>query len=64
MSGAILLYRIPRVVIGENRTFTGEEALLRERRVTLRVLQEPRCIALMQQFINDNPAAWNEDIGL
>jgi cytosine/creatinine deaminase len=62
-SGAILLYGIPRVVIGENFTFMGEEELLRSRGVILEVLQEPRCIAMMKQFIASNPTLWNEDIG-
>jgi len=62
-SGAILLYGIPRVVIGENRTFTGEEVLLRSRGVAIAVLQDPTCIRLMEQFIAAHPALWNEDIG-
>ena len=62
-SGAILLYGIPRVVIGENRTFTGEEELLRSRGVALMVVQDPSCIRLMNQFIAANGALWNEDIG-
>lgn len=62
-SGAILLYGIPRVVVGENRTFMGEEDLLRSRGVEVEVLQEPECIALMEQFIADRPDLWNEDIG-
>ena len=62
-SGAILLYGIPRVVIGENLTFVGEEALLRSRGVTLEVLQDPACIRLMTEFIGANPRLWNEDIG-
>lgn len=62
-SGAILLYGIPRVVIGENRTFTGEEELLRSRGVTLTVLQDPTCTRLMEEFIASHPALWNEDIG-
>lgn len=62
-SGAILLYRIPRVVIGENRSFLGEEALLTSRGVSLEVLQDPRCIELMEQFMNRHPALWAEDIG-
>ena len=62
-SGAILLYGIPHVVVGENRTFMGEEDLLRSRGVRVDVLQDPRCIALMQQFIAEHPALWNEDIG-
>jgi len=63
-SGAILLYGIPRVVIGENLSFIGEEALLRERGVTLKVLQDRRCIALMRDFIRTQPSVWNEDIGV
>lgn len=62
-SGAILLYGIPRVVIGENRTFLGEEALLRERGVQLEVLQDADCIRLMEDFIAAKPELWNEDIG-
>ncbi|MFV8835424.1 nucleoside deaminase [Aquisalimonas sp.] len=62
-SGAILLYGIPRVVVGENRTFMGEEALLRERGVTVDVLQDPDCIDLMETFIRTSPEVWNEDIG-
>lgn len=62
-SGAILLYGIPRVVIGENTTFMGEEALLSARGVHVEVVHDPTCIALMQQFIADRPALWNEDIG-
>src|SRR5437868_3868456 len=63
-SGAILLYKIPRVVIGENLTFMGEEELLRSRGVAVEVLQEPRCIELMRQFIAERPELWNEDIGV
>jgi creatinine deaminase len=62
-SGAILLYGIPRVVIGENRTFLGEEDLLRSRGVSITVLQDPDCIRLMTDFIQANPKVWNEDIG-
>jgi cytosine/creatinine deaminase len=62
-SGAILLYGIPRVVVGENRTFMGEEALLRSRGVSVDVLQDARCIQLMTDFIAANPHLWNEDIG-
>ncbi len=62
-SGAILLYGIPKVVIGENRTFMGEEALLRARGVQLEVAQEPACVDLMRRFIAAHPALWNEDIG-
>lgn len=62
-SGAILLYEIPKVVVGENQTFMGEEDHLRRRGVKVNVLQDPQCIELMQDFINRNPALWNEDIG-
>ena len=62
-TGAILLYGIPRVVIGENLTFVGEEDLLRARGVEVTVLQDPDCIALMRAFIADRPSLWNEDIG-
>jgi cytosine deaminase len=62
-SGAILLYGIPKVVVGENQTFIGEEDLLRARGVELVLLQNPTCIALMRGFITSNPALWNEDIG-
>jgi len=62
-SGAVLLYGIPRVVIGENQTFMGEEALLRSRGVIIDVVQDPRCIELMTEFIRSNPALWSEDIG-
>jgi len=63
-SGAVLLYGIPKVVIGENRTFMGEEDLLRARGVQVDVLQEPECIEMMQHFIAANPGLWNEDIGV
>ena len=62
-SGAILLYGIPRVVIGENRTFRGEEDLLRSRGVALDVVDDPECAALMADFIRQHPDLWNEDIG-
>jgi cytosine deaminase len=62
-SGAILLYGIPRVVVGENRTFLGEEALLQARGVTVEVRQDERCQALMARFIAARPELWNEDIG-
>lgn len=62
-SGAILLYGIPRVVVGENRTFMGEEELLRARGVEVTVVQDPQCIALMERFIAAHPALWDEDIG-
>ena len=63
-SGAILLYGIPRVVVGENRTFMGEEELLRARGVTVQVLQDAACIRLMTKFIAAHPELWNEDIGV
>ncbi len=63
-SGAILLYGIPRVVIGENQTFLGEEELLRSRGVQLDVLQDEECIRMMQEFITACPDLWNEDIGV
>jgi cytosine deaminase len=63
-SGAVLLYGIPRVVVGENKTFMGEEELLRSRGVVVDVVQDPRCIELMQEFIRRNPTLWNEDIGV
>src|SRR5262245_66502093 len=63
-SGAILLYGIPRVVVGENRTFRGEEDLLRSRGVTVEVVQDPTCIQMMQDFIAAHPELWNEDIGV
>ena len=62
-SGAILLYGIPRVVIGENRTFRGEEDLLKSRGVQIAVRDDPRCVDLMQRFIAAHPDLWNEDIG-
>ena len=62
-SGAVLLYRIPTIVVGENRTFRGPEEYLRSRGVNLRIMNSPECIALMKQFIERNPALWNEDIG-
>jgi cytosine deaminase len=62
-SGAILLYGIPKVVVGENQTFMGEEALLRSRGVIVEVLQDPTCADLMRRFIASRPQLWNEDIG-
>ena len=62
-SGAILLYGIPRVVIGENRTFTGEEELLLSRGVELTILQDEECIGMMNEFISGHPELWSEDIG-
>ena len=63
-AGAILLYRIPHVVIGENQTFAGDEALLRARGVLLDVLQDPVCIRMMSAFIERHPSLWDEDIGV
>ena len=63
-SGAILLYGIPRVVVGEHATFMGEEALLKSRGVAVEVVDDPRCTALMQHFIEAHPTLWNEDIGV
>jgi len=62
-SGTALLYKIPKIVIGENKTFQGPEDYLRERGVELEILNEPECIKLMQKFINEKPHLWNEDIG-
>jgi cytosine deaminase len=62
-SGAILLYGIPKVVIGENQTFMGEEDLLRGRGVAVEVLQDAACVDLMRRFIASRPELWNEDIG-
>jgi len=63
-SGAILLYGVPRVVVGENQTFQGEEELLRSRGVAVEVVQDPSCIRLMTEFIRNHPELWNEDIGV
>jgi creatinine deaminase len=63
-SGAALLYKIPRVVIGENRTFQGPEDYLRSRGVQLTILDDPLCLALMTEFIAEHPSVWNEDIGV
>jgi len=63
-TGAILLYGIPRVVIGENRTFLGAEDLLRSRGVDVVVVDDQRCVTMMKTFIATNPELWNEDIGL
>lgn len=63
-SGAILLYGIPKVVIGENRTFRGPEDYLRSRGVTLEIADDPECVCMMQEFIANCPALWNEDIGV
>ena len=63
-SGAILLYGIPRVIVGENLSFTGEEELLRSRGVDVRVLQDDACVQMMAGFIRHKPEIWNEDIGV
>lgn len=63
-SGAIILYGIQRVVIGENKTFMGEEDYLRSKGVDVKVLQNETCITMMRKFINENPKLWNEDIGV
>jgi cytosine deaminase len=63
-SGAILLYGIARIVVGEHLTFRGEEELLRTRGVMVDVLDEPRCIEMMRRFIHAHPTLWNEDIGV
>jgi cytosine/creatinine deaminase len=63
-TGAILLYKIPHVIIGENVTFMGDEELLRSRGVKVEVVQDPTCIELMKRFIAASPKLWNEDIGV
>lgn len=63
-SGTALLYKIPRIVIGENQTFTGPEAYVRSRGVQIEIVQDPECIALMREFIRTRPELWNEDIGV
>lgn len=63
-TGAMLLYGIPKVVIGENKTYLGDEALLKERGVEVEVLNDESCIEMMINFINENPELWNEDIGV
>ncbi|HVG24410.1 MAG TPA: nucleoside deaminase [Thermoanaerobaculia bacterium] len=62
-SGAILLYGIPKVIVGENRTFMGEEELLRSRGVEVIVVDDSRCVELMERFIRERADVWNEDIG-
>lgn len=62
-SGAVLLYGIPKIVIGENKNFKGEEELLRSRGVDIEILQEPSCIKMMSDFIAQNPQLWDEDVG-
>lgn len=63
-AGTALLYRIPRVLVGENRNFLGAEDLFAVRGVAVRVLQDPDCVALMERFVREKPDLWNEDIGL
>ena len=63
-SGTALLYRIPRIVVGENRTFRGPEDYLRARGVLLEIRDNPECVSLMEEFIRSNPKLWNEDIGV
>ncbi len=63
-SGAVLLYGIPRVIIGENQTFQGPEEYLRSNGVELTIVQDPECIEMMRQFIDAHPHLWNEDIGV
>jgi cytosine/creatinine deaminase len=63
-TGAILLYGIPRVIVGENRTFLGDEALLASRGVSVEVIQDVDCIRMMGAFIRDHPSLWSEDIGV
>ena len=62
-TGAILLYRIPHLIVGENQTFIGDEDLLRSRGVKVEVLQDAVCVAMMRDFIDARPHLWNEDIG-
>lgn len=62
-TGTALLYRIPRVIIGENRNFLGAEDLFRQRGVEVAMLDDPDCVQLMSDFIRDHPDLWNEDIG-
>ena len=63
-SGTILLYGFPRVIVGENHTFLGEETLLRGRGVQVTVIDDARCVAMMDDFIRRHPELWNEDIGV
>lgn len=63
-TGAILLYRIPRVIIGENKTYMGAEALLNQNGVDVMVINDQGCIQMMEDFIRTNPGLWNEDIGV
>jgi len=63
-SGAVLLYGIPRVIVGENKTFQGPEEYVRSQGVRVEVVNDAECVALMEQFIRENPTLWNEDIGI
>jgi cytosine deaminase len=63
-SGAIVLYKIPRVVVGENRTFLGAEDYMRSNGIAVEVVQDEECVRMMQDFIAANPGLWNEDIGV
>ncbi len=63
-SGAALLYGIPRIVVGENKTFQGPEEYVRSQGVSVEIVNDAECIALMEQFIRENPTLWNEDIGV
>jgi creatinine deaminase len=63
-SGAALLYKIPHIVVGENKTFQGPEEYVRSQGVKVEVLQDPTCIQLMKDFIAARPELWNEDIGI
>lgn len=63
-SGMALLYKIPRIVIGENKTFQGPESYVRQRGVEITLVNDPRCVELMQEFIARAPTLWNEDIGV
>ncbi len=62
-SGALVLYGIPRVVVGENRSFVGEEEWLRSRSVAVEVIQDEECVAMIKEFVQEHPELWNEDIG-
>lgn len=63
-SGAILLYKIPRVVVGENRTFIGDEEHMRSHGILVEIIDDPECVSLMSSFVGTQPALWQEDIGI
>jgi len=63
-SGTVLLYGIPKVIVGENRTFQGPEEYVRSQGVDVQIVDHPECVAIMEQFIKDKPGLWNEDIGV